>query len=191
MATRSFLTGTVAAVAMLASLPALAAPIVGTGAVAVVGVTSSTPSIGLGTVFTNTLFSVVGSATGNLAPTVGIVFNTAPITATVGTAVSFTASWGTFTGTVSSVAATGPANNRVVDLAALGVFAPAGGLAAFTAGPMSLTFSATQTGGINAAVSASYTIASPPTGRVPEPATLALIGAGILGFGMMRRRKAV
>jgi hypothetical protein len=188
---RSFLVGTAAATALMVSASANAAPIVATAAVAIIGVNASTPSIGLGTVFTNTVVSLVSSATGTLSPFTGSVVTTNPISASLASAVSFSASWGSFSGVVTSVAATGPITNRVVSLDALGVFTPAGPLSpTFTAGPMSLTFSATQTGGIGAAVSASYTIASPPNNRVPEPATLALIGAGMLGFGLVRRRRS-
>lgn len=190
MVSRSLLTATVAAAAMFASV-AQAAPIVGTGSAGLLGTTSSTPSIGVGTVF-NSALTVFAGGTGHLSGvTIGTFFTTSPVTATNGTSFSFTGAFGSFSGTVSNVAASGPINNRVVSLDALGTFTPAGVLSAFTSGPMSLTFSATQTGGLNSSVSASFTVASPPNRVVTEPATLALLGAGLLGLGMVRRRKTV
>jgi hypothetical protein len=189
MKLRSILTGTAAATALLLSASVQAAPINGTGAVSLVGVSSSTPSIGIGSVLTNTIFSALGGATGDLVPAIGSTFLTNPITATVGSSVSFTAAFGSFSGMISTASIGGPITNLVLDLYVLGTFTPAGVLAGFSAGPMSLTMSYNQTGGPNAAVSGSYTMASPPA-EVPEPATLALMGAGLLGLAAVRRRKA-
>lgn len=187
---RSVLTATAAAAALMVSVSVQAAPIHGTGSAGMIGVTRIPPgSIGLGTIF-NSVTTVFAGGTGDLAAVgIGTFFTTGSVTATNGTSFTFTSAFGNFTGTVSNVAAIGPASNRVVSLDATGTFTPLGVLGAFTPGLMNLTFSATQTGGPNSSVSASYTISSVRPPRVAEPATLALLGAGLLGFAAIRRRK--
>lgn len=190
---RSLLTGSVAAVAMMASTVAMADPIDGTGSVTLLGATSSLPLLAVGTVIGSSAASpnsIFAGGTGDLNLAFSFM-DTASFTASVGSAFSFTAAFGSFAGTIQLASAGGPVNSRTLDVYALGTFTPLGVLGSFTAGPMSVTLSATQTGGSGSQVSVSYTLASPPAPpTVSEPATLALLGAGLLGLAAVRRRKS-
>jgi len=95
------------------------------------------------------------------------------------------AGYGTFTD-ASLIITKQTASN--LDIFLLGDFNPDFG--GFTDGPasfqLSLTENCTQSG---CSISASGTLASPPA-SVPEPMTVALLGAGLAGVGFMRRKSA-
>lgn len=178
---------------------AQAATVVGTFAAALSDVTSSTFGIRAGSTLSNA-GGFVTSRTGDMSfVALGTPLTFSTVTATNGTSVSFTSSFGDFIGSIQDLM-TLPAPNAVVSFNALGTFTPNGALSAFEEGLASLTVSFTQTGaltngGEQPSISGSFTFASPPTitdgggSTVPEPAAWAML---IAGFGMtgaaMRRR---
>lgn len=193
----------VGALAMFAS-SVQAATVVGTFAAALSDVQSSTFGIQAGSVLTNA-GGFVTSRTGDMSfVALGTPLTFSTVTATNGTPVSFTSSFGSFIGTIQDLA-TIPAPNAVVSFNALGNFTPSGALTAFEEGLASLTVSFTQTGALNVggeqpSISGSFTFASPPVldgggspGAVPEPAEwmMLIAGFGLTGMAMRRRPKAV
>lgn len=172
-----------AALAVVAPTVASAATVVGSLSAALIGVTSSTPLIGSGSTFSNG-FTIVSSTGGDFSVIpAGFNISLDSLTASVGSLVSFSSGFGSFSGSVQTVTLA----PNVVSFYALGSFVPTFG--GYDAGPASITFSFTQTGGANSAISGSFSLASPPSG-VPEPATwgMMIAGAGMAGAAVRRRR---
>lgn len=69
----------------------------------------------------------------------------------------------------------------------LGTFNPGATLGGGGPIPASFTVSFTQTGGPGTAVSASGTVSIPPSLSVPEPASIAMLGLGLVGVGAFAR----
>ena len=72
--------------------------------------------------------------------------------------------------------------NKSVTFNMTGTFTPGTDLASFTAGPASFTLTFNQNGGPGTAISDSMTLSS-----VPEPASIALLGIGMVGLFACRR----
>ena len=184
---------TVAGALLSSVLPAAALPTFVAGSFSFAAFTSTTSNVQTTTSFAMTSDLLTGSPTGSFSalPPPGVL----ALPATLDSIDDFNFSdpvFGTFTAATLSLFNTsinGPSVTVSYDIE--GSFVPGTGWSnsgtLFTANE---TWGLTQTGGAGNAISMSGTFhspASPP--QVPEPATLTILGLGLLAAGAVRRRK--